>query len=87
MTSNKHIHAYKRINIAKKEGKEFLVYKCQQPDCSHYLTPELVVGKHSECPRCGDIFKIQIHHLDLVFPYCDHCKREISNDSGRAVHD
>ena len=78
MMHNKHTHQYKRIDLSQKEDKHYFVYKCQKPDCSHYLIPALVLGKLCECPRCGEDFIIEREHLDLVSPRCNNCKREVA---------
>lgn len=66
----KHTHRYERVDIG--VSKEYLVYRCTLPDCSHYLPESLVVGKKSICWRCGAEFVIR---KDLLFkkPHCEDC--------------
>lgn len=39
-------------------GKDYLVYKCVNPGCSHYISSELVVGKIAVCFRCDNKFVV-----------------------------
>lgn len=71
---NQHIHQFTRINIAKKPGKTYLVYRCGLPNCPYYAVPELIIGKLSICPHCDTAFEIRRAHLELVTPHCDECK-------------
>ncbi len=73
---SKHIHSYKRVDIG--VSKEYIVYRCILPHCSHYIVPTLVEGRESLCPRCGEVFIIGKSHLALANPHCDNCivKRE-----------
>lgn len=70
MKEPKHIHKYQRIGLGK-NGYE--VYKCQIPGCSHYIQPELVVGRLSLCCRCGTEITMTHSHARLVKPLCLNC--------------
>ena len=69
-----HIHKYQRTTIGSK-GK-FIVYRCALPDCSHYIPPELVVGRRSLCNSCAN--EIIINRDDITIgtikPICEDCK-------------
>jgi hypothetical protein len=69
----KHVHRYQRRNIAKSQGKTYLVYYCSLPDCNHYLVPELVVGKKSICWKCGEAFILTADLARLAKPHCKKC--------------
>ena len=48
-----HIHAYHR----KKLGKS-TIYKCQLPDCNHFIQKALAENRKCICSRCGYPFII-----------------------------
>lgn len=50
----KHIHKYIKTKLGK--NKDWLVYRCILPNCSHYIRPELLPGKMAICFRCEDKF-------------------------------
>ena len=72
----KHIHRYRRVNLSKTPGRKYPVYRCTLPDCNHYLTPELLVGKWGSCWRCGEKFIITGDLARLAKPHCKKCTRE-----------
>lgn len=51
----KHIHKYQFKII----GKDYRVFACALPDCTHYLAEELVVGKESICWKCGNVCTVR----------------------------
>lgn len=71
----RHIHKYQRVDIAKTPGKSYPVFKCVLPQCSHYITPELVVGKETICWRCDEVFLLTVDLARLVRPHCKDCTR------------
>jgi hypothetical protein len=81
-----HLHRYKKINIAK-DGKEFFVYQCMKPACSHYVRIDLAEGKLCECNKCGEamiIAKATLTHSSgkpMAKPHCLNCvkRRRISD--------
>jgi len=74
-----HLHKYKKVDIARKGDKEFLVYKCMKPACSHYIRMDLVEGKECECNRCGELMFITKETLvhsggkPMARPHCNNC--------------
>jgi hypothetical protein len=70
MASQNHVHRYERVDIG--VNKKYEVYKCTLPDCPHYISEALVVGRKSICWRCGNVFTIQ---KNLLFkkPHCSDC--------------
>ena len=74
----KHLHSYKKVNIGNKD-RPFIVYKCTKLNCSHYIRPEFIEGKLSECPRCDSAYVITRNDLRNVTLHCDKCtvSREI----------
>ncbi len=73
-----HLHRYKKVNIAR-DGKEFLVYKCVKPACSHYIRIDLAEGKLCECNKCGEAMIIgkitltQSGGKPMTKPHCLNC--------------
>lgn len=67
----KHVHRYERVNIG--VNKEYIVYRCNLPKCSHYLTPELVKDKLTLCNRCGSEMIMDAFALSLAKPHCHDC--------------
>lgn len=81
-----HLHLYKKINLSRTE-KEYLVYRCVKPACSHYVPIALSLGKLCECNRCHEpmiITKVQLWSSGgspMAKPHCVDCiKRRKSNE-------
>ena len=85
-----HLHKYKKVDIGS-DGKEFLVYKCMKPACSHYIRLELVEGKLCECNRCGEpmiITKATLTHSSgkpMARPHCGNCVKRKKPDDIAAI--
>lgn len=82
-----HIHRYKKVNLSGTPGKKYLVYKCLEPTCMHYLPLHLALGKACICSRCNDVMIISKETLTgsnsgaQLFPHCANCiKRKKSPD-------
>lgn len=79
MTKSIHLHKYKKINLSKTD-KEYLVYRCQKPMCSHYIPIKLAAGKMCECNRCGEPMILDKTQLTgsggypMTNPHCIECK-------------
>ena len=63
-----HLHMYKRH--AEKER----IFRCMDPDCSHYIDVGFLEGKRSACPFCTEPFILTEVQLKNQFPRCDACK-------------
>lgn len=82
-----HIHRYKKVNLSQNH-KDYFVYKCLKPLCSHYIPLKLAEGKLCECYRCGNPFiitKSQLGGSDkraTTRPHCIDCvkRKKSSND-------
>lgn len=81
-----HLHRYKKKNIGV-NGKEFLVYVCTKPACSHYIRMDLAEGRLCECNRCGEAMIIGRETMTkssgkpMTLPHCVDCtKRKVSKD-------
>lgn len=75
-----HLHRYKKINLGR-DGKEYFVYRCMKPSCSHYIRVELAEGKLCECNRCREIMVINKAVLigspsrAMTEPHCEKCTK------------
>jgi hypothetical protein len=68
-----HIHKFERVKIG---DKKYSVYKCMKPDCTHYVSPpELVVGRRTECWRCGNVVVVTKAMAKQKKPHCRGCTR------------
>lgn len=66
------VHKYQRVKLG---TKGFEVYKCMKPNCPHYLRKELVVGKATECWRCGQTVIMTQPMAKQKKPHCRNCTR------------
>ena len=77
MPSLKHIHKYQR----KKLARNYKVYACALPDCSHYISADLIVGKKTICWVCG---RVTIIYKDsngvLARPHCKTCTKRKTDE-------
>ncbi len=73
-----HLHRYKKVNLGA-NGKQFLVYRCTKPSCSHYVRLDMAEGKLCECNRCGLPMIIGRETLTkssgkpMALPHCSDC--------------
>lgn len=51
MPSLKHTHEYVRV-AQKSDDKREIRYRCQNPDCTHYIQRSLVINKRTICSLC-----------------------------------
>ena len=86
-----HLHRYKKVNIGS-TGKEYLVYRCMKPACSHYIRMELAEGKLCECNRCGEpmiITKDTLTHSNggkpMARPHCQGCVKSRKQSDVAAI--
>lgn len=68
-----HVHKYQRVNASSKKNKEWIVYRCVLPKCTHYILPAFVSGKESICFACSEHFIIGTHNRDQVKLKCNAC--------------
>lgn len=60
-----------------KEGTP--VWRCMLLNCPHYLSDsDLLVGRVSECWKCGKPFEIKRFNMERVRPTCNECRGEKS---------
>jgi hypothetical protein len=69
------LHRYKKLLL----GEDYLVYKCQKPGCSHYISAKLIPGKVAECWRCGNAFVVTPNMVrkgkEVLKLHCPDCTR------------
>lgn len=74
---NHEVHKYQRGGIGK--NKHYIIYQCMLPNCTHYLTPERVIGKSTKCsnfPKCNNVFEIEKSSItqERIKLFCKECK-------------
>ena len=78
----KHTHKYRKINIGKE--KKYEVFRCEIPNCTHYLPVKMAEGKVCLCNRCGNVMSLDKEAIQLARPHCKDCiirKKETVNDN------
>jgi formylmethanofuran dehydrogenase subunit E len=70
MPSIKHLHIYER---SKPKHVKPQIFRCVDPDCSHYTTREFLIGKRSRCIQCGTEFILDLVQLANKKPKCINC--------------
>lgn len=58
MSKHNHIHRYKKLDLSRTPGKEYLVYRCTKPVCTHYIPIDQAEGKICECNVCNEMMVI-----------------------------
>lgn len=69
MTKN-HIHRYEKTILGK---NNYVVFRCNLPNCAHYVNSKLVEGKITLCNRCGEEMILDKRAMKFVKPYCVNC--------------
>ncbi len=67
MPTMNHVHTYVRYKA--RPG----YYRCDAPDCTHFLDKENVQGKLSRCTVCGDQMILSREDLRRARPKCMNC--------------
>jgi hypothetical protein len=77
--ADNHLHKYRKVDLSNDPDKEYIVYKCIKPTCSHYIPIHLAEGKLCECNRCGEpmlITRKTLHgssNKPMGKPHCNNC--------------
>jgi hypothetical protein len=82
MPGLRHVHRYVKATLGR---NKWPIYKCDLPDCSHYISAELVEGKFSICHRCGERFILDRKALELAKPHCRSCTEKKVNPEAMQV--
>ncbi len=75
-----HIHKYQRIKLGR---KDYTVFKCMKPSCSHFIRAELVIGMEHQCWRCGETMVMNQWSAMYKKPHCRACTRVHPNPARR----
>jgi len=70
-----HVHKYMRV-ICNKD-KDYTVYKCMIPGCTHWLRKELILGRESVCWNCGASMYLTSRDLTMKKPRHYNCRRTV----------
>jgi hypothetical protein len=82
MPAKKHVHRYERTVLGR---KGYIVWRCNLPDCSHYIADKLVKGKRTVCNRCGTDMLMDTRAMNLVRPHCVDCIETKKSDTHDAL--
>ena len=77
----KHLHTYERSKAKK------TVYRCIDPDCTHYTSRDLLQGKRSSCFACGTPFILDHAQLRNWRPKCPMCTKSPKAEQRRKAVD
>lgn len=87
-----HIHTYIRWKVSRysKHGGDKIIggerqFKCNHPNCTHYMSESMVLGKASLCNGCGQEFVLDKSNIDMLFPKCLSCRKTKKADEHRKV--
>jgi formylmethanofuran dehydrogenase subunit E len=67
-TVEKHYHTYERSR------SNLEVYRCLDPECTHFNRKEFLEGKKARC-KCGDLFILSYEQLKNKTPVCSNCSK------------
>lgn len=70
MAKRKHLHKYEKVILGK---SGYTVFRCIEPDCSHYIAKEFVKGKLCACNRCDNPMIMDTRAMNLTKPHCVDC--------------
>jgi late competence protein required for DNA uptake (superfamily II DNA/RNA helicase) len=73
-----HVHRYERAILGK---KGYTVFRCNLPDCNHYISAKLAEGKLTICNRCGNQMLLDRRAMKFVKPYCVDCVKVKKSDT------
>src|SRR6187399_203489 len=65
----KHLHEYMRSVVNKN------IYRCVDPDCTHYQSREFLEGKRARCYKCKREMLLSKGQLKNRVPVCTECSK------------
>ena len=65
-----HLHIYERVST-RKDPKQ--LFRCVDPDCSHYTKKSFLAGKRASCFFCFNEFILTSEQLNNKKPKCNDC--------------
>jgi hypothetical protein len=71
LVNNCTLHRYIKVNIGRK--KDYIVFRCQNAGCNHYVPRTLAENKVCQCNRCGEVMKLDSRAMLLEKPHCIDC--------------
>lgn len=73
MPALKHIHSYIRWRIQKSDGHQ--LWKCADPECTHFHRQDAIIDKASLCPECKThTLMLDYEALRRHRPLCIRCR-------------
>ncbi len=66
-------HKFLRIKYKRRDGTDYVIFKCQIAGCSSHKPAALLVGEACECWKCGRAFQLNKRTLQLAKPHCVVC--------------
>lgn len=80
---NVHVHTYYKSFLGptykagtrKSKKERTVVWRCKDPNCSHYRYTHDVLGRTSLCNKCGGVFDLpKVEYLLDTYPVCKICR-------------
>lgn len=68
--SAQHTHRYEKVILGK---NNYVVFRCNLPNCNHYIAEKLALGKVTICNRCGFQMLLDKRAMRLTKPHCVDC--------------
>jgi hypothetical protein len=67
--TKQHLHTYKR------DRKKKHLFRCIDPDCTHYTYKHLLEGNRAACNDCHGEMILSVYNLKTARPKCDNCAK------------
>lgn len=73
-----HTHTYRRVEWGK---NKYVIYRCMEPTCTHYLPSHAILSKPTKCYACGAVFLITQDMISrkTMKLRCEECKKSLYN--------
>jgi hypothetical protein len=79
MAALNHVHRYEKTKLGKK--KDYIIFRCVLPGCSHFVLPETLKGRECECFICHKTFILGPLSKLTTRPHCSDCRLKPSSTS------
>jgi hypothetical protein len=80
----KHVHKYRRMKVGKL--KDYPIFRCFVPGCTHYVSEDLIINRECICWACDKPFVINLKLIRMK-PICQECKDKRKGDRPRLIED
>jgi len=77
--ANRHLHIYQR------SAKNKDIYKCIDPDCTHYTQKEMIEGKRVRCGKCKEQMIVPKDQLRNKLVVCVMCTKSRKGEKRKKV--